>query len=274
MDSSENVQGNFAAINGAELYFDTTGVGDAVLFIHAGVADSRMWEAQVDEFSNTHFVIRCDLRGFGRSRMPAGTFAYHDDIAGLLTYLDIEQATIIGASFGGAVALDFALAYPDMINTLVLVSPALGGYEFTSPDVLEFFAAEADALERNDVATATELNLTMWVDGPDRSAADVSSDVREQVSDMQMHIFSQPDVENAEETELRPPAIDQLPDIDVPTLVISGAKDVPEFQEISQLISSRIPNAELIVMPDVAHLPSMETPATFNRSVREFLAQN
>lgn len=272
MDSSENVHGNFAAINGAELYFDTTGAGDALLFIHAGVADSRMWDDQVDEFSKTHRVIRCDLRGFGRSQMPAGTFSFHSDIADLLTYLDVEQATIVGASFGGAVALDFALAYPDMVDALVLVSPALGGYEFTSPDVLDFFAAEADALERNDVATATELNLTTWVDGPDRTAADVSTDVREQVRDMQMQIFSQPDVENAEEAELHPAAVDRLGEITTPTLVISGDKDVPEFREISQLITERVSNAKLIVVPGVAHLPSMEKPATFNRIVHEFLA--
>lgn len=271
MDSSERSRGSYASINGADLYFETKGEGEAVVLLHAGVADSRMWHSQFEELSKTHFVIRCDLRGFGRSRMPAGAFAYHDDIASLLAYLDVEQATIVGVSFGGSVALDFALAYPQMVHALVLGSPALGGYEFTSPEILEFFAAETEALERGDVVGATELNLKMWVDGPHRTARDVNSDIRERVGEMQMLIFSQPEVEDVEPKELRPPAIDRLHELQVPTLVIVGEKDATEFQEISTFIAEHVTNAKHIVISDVAHLASMEKPEKFTRIVRDFL---
>lgn len=67
------------SINGTKLYVETAGKGEALLLIHAGIGDSRMWNEQYDEFSKTYYVIRCDLRGFGQSKMSSGTFAHHKD---------------------------------------------------------------------------------------------------------------------------------------------------------------------------------------------------
>jgi pimeloyl-ACP methyl ester carboxylesterase len=261
----------FAPINGIDLYFETKGRGKPLLLLHAGVADSRMWESQFDEFSRIHYVIRCDLRGFGQSRKSSGVFAHYEDIAVLLKYLNVEAASIIGASFGGYVALNFALAYPEMVTALVLVAPALGGYEFSSAEMLEFFAAEEEVIVRGDVEAATELNLKMWVDGINRRPGEVSWQVREQVRMMQQNIFSQPEVADMKEKELTPPAITQLEKIEAPTLVIMGDKDVTEFQTISTLIAERVRNSQVVIMPGTAHLPSMEKPEEFNQMVLAFL---
>jgi pimeloyl-ACP methyl ester carboxylesterase len=230
-----------------------------------------MWDDQFEAFSKTHFVIRYDMRGFGRSGMSSGTFAHYDDIAALLKHLCVERADVIGASFGGYVAIDFMLAFPEMVTALVLADPALGGYEFISTEMLTFFSAEAEALERGDLVAATELNLKMWVNGVGRSAEEVSSEVRERVREMQLNIFSQPEVTDVEEKELLPPAIDQLYKIEVPTLVLVGENDVAEFHGISKLIAETIHNARYAVIPGAAHLPSMEKPEEFNRIVLEFL---
>lgn len=262
---------SFATVNGIDLYFETKGTGQPLLLIHAGVADSGMWDNQFELFSQTHQVIRCDLRGFGQSRKSPGLFAHYEDIAALLKYLKIEAVSLVGASFGGYVTLDFVLTYPEMVTALVLVAPALGGYEFTSTEMLDFFAAEEAALERGDLAAATELNLKLWVDGFQRSESEVNRQVREQVKRMQLNIFAQPDVVDVEEKELTPPAIDQLEKIGVPTLVISGDKDVAEFQSLSGLIAQKIEHSRHVVIPEAAHLPSLEKPEEFNRIVREFL---
>jgi 3-oxoadipate enol-lactonase len=264
----------FAAINGVDLYFETKGAGKPLLLIHAGVADSRMWDDQFEEFSKTHRVIRCDLRGFGQSGKSRGVFAHYEDIAGLLKYLEVEAVSIIGASFGGSVTLDFVLAYPEMVTALVLVAPALGGYEFESAEMLDFFTAEEAALERGDIVAATGLNLKMWVDGFNRREGEVRGQVREQVKTMQLNIFSQPDVADMEAKELNPPAIEQLDKIGVPTLVIIGDKDVAEFQSLSTLIAEKIENSRHVIMSGTAHLPSMEKPEEFNQIVLAFLGQN
>lgn len=200
---------SFAPVNGTDLYFETKGVGKPLLLLHAGVADNRMWNAQFDAFSKSYFFIRCDLRGFGKSDNTAGRFAHYEDIAALLKYLNIEAVHVIGASFGGYVALDFVLAYPEMVTALILAAPALGGYEFKSKEMLKFFAAENEALEQGDLEKATELNLKMWVDGFGRSKDRVNLQVREQVRVMQSDIFSKPEIPDVEEKELTPPAIEQ-----------------------------------------------------------------
>lgn len=271
MASAKETRAGLAPINGTDLYFEMKGAGQALLFIHAGVADSRMWDDQFEVFAETHRGIRCDLRGFGRSIRPAGLFAHYEDIAALLKYLQVEQVTVIGASFGGYVALNFGLAYPDMVTALALAAPALGGYEFTSAEVLEFFEAEEKALAQGDLAAATELNLKMWVDGFNRSAGEVSTQVRERVKEMQLNIFSQPEVEGTAEKELVPPAIERLDQIEAPTLVMVGDKDAAEFQAISRLLAENIRHASHVVIPGAAHLPSMEKPDEFNRLVLDFL---
>ena len=135
-----------------------------------------------------------------------------------------------------------------MATALILAAPALGGYEFESKEMLEFFAAENEALEQGDLEKATELNLKMWVDGFERSKDGVNLQVREQVRVMQSDIFSKPEILDVEEKELTPPAIERLENISVPTLVIVGDKDVAEFQSISNLIARKVRNGRQITM--------------------------
>jgi pimeloyl-ACP methyl ester carboxylesterase len=188
-----------------------------------------------------------------------------------LDYLGIEKASVIGASFGGRVALDFALAHPEVASALVLEAAALGGYKFESAEMLEFLAAEEEALARGDLVAATELNLRMWVDGIGRNPEDIGSAIRERVREMQMNTFSQPQPADATEKELEPPAIVRLSSIAIPALIVVGDKDVAEFRTISELIARGVQHGKLAVMPGAGHLTNMEKPAEFNRLVRDFL---
>ena len=271
MNSSSTTRMGYVPLNGTDLYFETKGAGKALLLIHAGVADRRMWDHQFEEFSKSHFVIRCDLRGFGQTGNRPAEFAHYEDIADLLRYLQVESVYIIGASFGGSVAIDFALAHPEMVTALVLAAPALGGYRFESPEILNFFEAEDQALEANDAASATTLNLKMWVDGFDRQPGDVSAEMRERVREMQFNVFSQAQGEGGTEKKLSPPAMDRLHKIACPTLVMIGEHDAAEFRSIADQIARQIPNARHVIIPGTAHLPNMEKPEEFNRLVLVFL---
>ncbi|MCP4140966.1 MAG: alpha/beta fold hydrolase [Chloroflexi bacterium] len=271
MGTQKQKTNNLVSINDSELYVEKAGKGDAVLFIHAGVADNRMWDKQFDFLSKTHTVIRFDMRGFGDSKMSSGLFSYHQDVAAILAYFEIKRATIIGASFGGYVAINFALSHPELVEKLILANPALDGYKFKSVEMLNFFEEEDALLSKEDLVAATELNLKMWIDGSRRDAGIVNPEVRERVREMQMKVFSQPEVDDAEEEEIIPPALSRLGEIETPTLVISGNLDVAEFQEIAKLIARSISNAKLEIMLGVAHLPSMENAEEFNRTLFDFL---
>ena len=261
----------FFGPEGARLYYEVTGEGEALLLLHAGVADSRMWDEQFVFFAQRYRVIRFDLRSFGRSEVPAGPFSNVEDIAHLLDFLHIERAALVGSSFGGKTALDFTLTYPDKVDALILVAPGVGEYP-PSPAIQQFNADEEAALERNDLAAATELNLRMWVDGPKRTPEQVAPQVRERVRVMQHHAFTVPIPEATEELNIAPPAITRLAEIHVPTLIIVGDYDIPDMLMLAERLAREIPGAEQIIIPGVAHMVSMEQPEAFNRVVLDFLA--
>ena len=99
------------------------------MLLHAGVGDRRLWDGQVDALAGQYKVIRPDLRGFGQSPLPGGPFSHVEDVRALLDHLGVERAAVVGNSFGGRVALDFALVHPERTDALVLVAAALTGYE-------------------------------------------------------------------------------------------------------------------------------------------------
>ena len=262
----------FLTVQGAPLYYEVAGQGQALLLIHAGVADSRMWDEQFEVFARQYRVVRYDLRGFGQSSFPAGAFAYYADPAALLDFLDIKQAHIIGISFGGKIALDFALVYPERVLSLVLVAPSVDGYK-SDAEVLRFGEEEDALLERGDLAGATELNLRMWVDGPRRTAEQVDAAVRQKVGEMQYHAFTVAIPDEAEELSLNPAAITRLAEVQVPTLLIAGDYDIPDKLALTQKLAAEMPNARQVIIPGVAHMVSMEKPDEFNRVVLDFLSQ-
>jgi pimeloyl-ACP methyl ester carboxylesterase len=252
------------------LYFEATGAGPGLLFIHAGVADSRMWDAEYADFARRFRVVRLDLRGFGCSPHAPGRFAYHEDVAEVLRAAGLEHATLVGCSFGSTIAVETALAHSEMVDCLVLVSPTLGGGE--SEEMDRFGEEEEALLEKGDLDGATELNLRMWVDGPRRTPDQVSPEVRERVRVMQREAFAMETPGGIERIRLDPPAEKRLGEIRAPVLIVVGALDVPYVLGAAERLARAIPGARRVVMPGTAHLPSLEQPGDFRKILQEFLS--
>ena len=155
----------FAEVGGASLYYEVTGEGHALVLLHAGIADRRMWDGQFEEFARDYRVVRYDRRGFGLSEMVEGPFSHADDLRGLLDHLGIQSASFIGCSMGGAVAIDFVLNHPDRARALILVASAVGGFESDDPQPREWDELVA-ADEAGDLERVSELEVRIWVDGP------------------------------------------------------------------------------------------------------------
>ena len=260
----------FFGPEGAQIYYKVAGMGHPLLLIHAGIADSRMWDDQFALFAQQYRTIRYDLRGFGRTEVPAEQFSYSEDIVNLLHFLQVQKVYIAGISLGSKIALDFALSHPMMVDALVLGAPGVGGYP-PSEDVLRFNEEEDAALERGDLTTATEINLRLWVDGPKRTSEQVNADVRERVRVMQHRAFTVPLPASVKEISLMPPAITRLAEIHIPTLIIVGDYDIPSKLIIAELLATEISDAKKVVIPGVAHMVNMEQPEVFNRIVLAFL---
>ena len=103
------------------LFHEQHGDGPAVLLVHAGVADSRMWAGIVPRLAEAHRVIACDLRGFGRSPLEPGPYSHGSDLLELLDGLGVDRAAVVAASMGGQVALELALRAPERVTALAQV---------------------------------------------------------------------------------------------------------------------------------------------------------
>src|SRR5829696_2371885 len=224
-----------AEVNGARIYYEVAGEGDPLVLVHAGIADSRMWEDQLMALADHYRVIRYDMRGFGRTAMVEGPFSHHEDLRALLDSLDVELAHLVGCSMGGGAVLDFALEYPQRVGNLVLVGSAVGGFrpDFDPPrQWYELVAAD----EAGDLGRVSELEVGIWVVGPERSPDDVDSSVRDLVWEMNLIALRNETAGLGEEWEPEPPAADRLPDVQAPTLLIVGDEDQPRVFAASNLL--------------------------------------
>jgi pimeloyl-ACP methyl ester carboxylesterase len=113
------------------VWYDVHGEGPAVALVHAGVADSRMWDPQLGSFPRSHKVLRVDLPGFGRSPLETDPVSYRGAVREALDAARIDRAALVGVSLGGAASLELALESPDRVSALVLVGSGLDGHDWS-----------------------------------------------------------------------------------------------------------------------------------------------
>jgi len=229
-----------------------------VLLLHAGIADSRMWQPQVELLEAAGCrVIAPDLRGFGQRRLEPAPFSYVRDAEELLA----GPAAVVGCSLGGRVALELALHRPDLVERLVVIAPGFPGWQW-SDETRAGWAAEEEAYEAGDFETAAEASVRMWVDGPNRSPGDVDPAMRAAVTDMVLRSYEMQDgaweAGADEEAVLDPPIGGRLDEIRCPTLVLVGEHDVADMRGIAAHLADSIDGARLVTIADAAHLPSLE----------------
>ncbi len=262
----------YADINGAQIYYEVAGEGQPLVFIHAGVADRRMWDDQIAFFSDRYRVIRYDLRGFGRSRPVPGEFAYRADLAALLEHLGVEHAFLVGCSMGGFCAMDFALEHPGAVDGLVMVGSAPSGLDLDVPGSAKFAEAER-AEEQHDWEQLIELSAQIWYDGEGREPSQVDARKREFMKQMQRETMPYRELAQGRALPMEPSAAERLAELHLPVLIICGIYDTAYIRAASDYMERHIAGAKK-VMIESAHLPSMDRPAEFNQLLRDFLLEH
>ncbi len=258
----------YCNIPGARLYFKKIGKGPPIIFIHGFCLDHRMWENQLNFFSDSFTSLAVDLRGYGNSSYPTDKiYSHYEDINALLDILQINQAAIlVGLSMGAGVVADYALAYPQKTKAAVFVDGVIDGYVFKDFNLSYIYKLGKD----EGVLAANKMWLNHPLFGPARkNPATATLLAKMLMSYSGWHWINKNPVKG-----LHPPALEQVQNLVVPTLIITGQYDAPDFQDIAQILHSKINHSSKKEIAGAGHMCNMEKPAVFNQILKEFLTKS
>jgi pimeloyl-ACP methyl ester carboxylesterase len=269
------VLGVFATSGKAQLAYECVGarVGVDVLLIHAGVTDRRSWNPVLDCLRDRHRCIAYDARGYGETTYePDEGFSPVADALAVLDSAESGRVLVVGASIGGRVAIDLALAHPGRVAGLVLIGSGVSGAPSEQPNAATARLIEdiQSAETAGDLDEVNRLEAWLWLDGPTASEGRVGSAARELFMDMNSRALRATDPGTTAE---RPPAWPRLHEITAPALIIVGDLDLTGLQTIGHTLADRIPDARLLQPPGVAHLPHLEADRATLDQIAKFAGQ-
>jgi pimeloyl-ACP methyl ester carboxylesterase len=261
-----------------KLYYEETGTGTPVVFVHEFAGDHRSWEPQVRQFARRYRCIAFNARGWTPSEVPEDVSRYsqaraRDDIRCVLDALAIDKAHVVGLSMGGFATLHFGLAYPARARSLVVAGAGYG----SERDQRERFRSEAvviaGKLEKEGMAAFAEA----YAYGPTRVQFE-NKDPRGFAEFKRQ--LAEHSAKGAANTQLgiqreRPSLFDlepQLEALTVPTLVLNGDEDWPCLLP-GVFLKRMIPSAALQLIPNSGHTINIEEPDAFNAALAAFWAQ-
>ena len=258
------------SVNGLKLFYEIEGEGEPVVLIPGFAAGRWIWFKQTDELARHFRVIVFDPRGVSASDKPEGPQTISllaDDIAHLLQTIGIESAHIVGASFGGFVAQEFALKYPSMTRKLVLCCTSFGGPNHVAPDRETLIALASTKGLNSEERMRANLLLAFTPEYIRTQTAEVDRVVHlRATNEVPEHVYmSQLQAAVSFNAEAR------VERITSPTLVLSGDADVIVPLQNSRNLAAKIPGAQLRIIQGGSHTFFIEQAEKFNDIVSEFL---
>ena len=239
-------QSGLAPVNGVKLWYASFGQGEPVLLLHGGLANANYWGHQVRALQQRYRVIVMDSRGHGRSARDERPYGYDlmaDDVVGLMDFLKIPKAAIVGWSDGAILGLDVALRHPERLSKLFAFaanSDPSGVADIEHSPVFQAYIARAEKEYEKLSPTPGQYKdflaqiTKMWETQPNWSA-------------------------------------DDLKRIAVPTWIVDADHDEAIKRENTEFMAVTIPNAGLLLQPEVSHFSMLQDPEQFSSDVLHFL---
>jgi pimeloyl-ACP methyl ester carboxylesterase len=239
-------QSGYAPVNGVRIWYAIFGRGEPVLLLHGGLANSNYWGNQVRGLQAGYRVIVMDSRGHGRSTRNGEPYGYDlmaSDVVGLMDFLKIPKAAIIGWSDGAILGLDIAMRHPERVSKLFAFaanSDPSGVADIAQSPVFSTFIARAEKEYEQLSPTPGEYKAflaqitRMWETQPNWTAADLQR-------------------------------------IAVPTWIVDSDHDEAIKRENTLFMAAQIPNAGLLLQPEVSHFSFLQDPGQFTGDVLHFL---
>lgn len=264
-------------VPGGRIYYETDGniSSPALLLIHAGIANLRMWDPQVEALARDHFVVRFDTRGYGQTSTDDVEFSDRDDALAILNHLGVQRATVIGCSRGGKICLDLALAHPDRVSGVVTIGSGPSGFpEVGLTEEEDAILDELDAaFDAKDWPALADHEVRLWAIGASRDEKQLNPEFVASAYALNRVNTVHAD-EHPNPIALEPPAYERVTDIEVPVLATVGEFDLTPTLQQQAYLASAIPNATGYIFADAAHLPSVELPEEFAQVLGDWLAEH
>jgi pimeloyl-ACP methyl ester carboxylesterase len=267
----------YADTNDIATFYEDTGPmgsspGEPVVLIHGHGADTRLWDYQVPALQAAGYrVVRYDVRGHGKSSVPATGYTWENyaaDLGGLLDKsLGIGAIHLVGLSMGGGIALQYALDFPWRAHSLTLVDSTLPGFHY-SPEFVADLEALVEAVRREGPGAAFD---RLWLSHPMFDGLRRFPDRFALVREMALAYPAADYQEGAIPADYQPQVVDRLAEIRAPALVIVGENDIPDFQLIADIMAANLPQPRKVVLPDCGHVSPLEEPEEFNEALIAFL---
>lgn len=242
-------ESGFAPVNGIKIWYATFGKGEPVILLHGGLANSNYWGHQVPVLAERYRVVVMDSRGHGRSTRDERPYGYElmaSDVIGLMDFLKIPKAAVVGWSDGAILGLEIALRHRARLSKLYAFaanSDPSGVKDVEKSPVFTAFIARAE--KEYEALSATpgqykpflEQISRMWATQPHYTAADLNG-------------------------------------ITTPTWIVDADHDEAIKRENTEFMAAQIPGAGLLIQPEVSHFSFLQDPAQFTWSVMHFLARH
>ena len=260
--------------DGVKLYYEESGAGIPIIFVHEFAGDYRAWEPQMRYFARRYRCIAYNARGYPPSDVPSDVARYsqdraRDDIRAVLDALEIDKAHIVGLSMGGFATVHFGFTYPARARSLVIAGAGYGA----APDKREQFASEAEAAASKFEAGMAQA-AAGYALGPTRVQFQ-NKDPRgwKEFADQLAEHSVVGSANTLRGVQKRRPSLfdlaEKMKTITAPTLIMTGDEDWPCL-EPGLLMKRNIPTAGLVVMPNCGHAINLEEPAAFNAHLADF----
>ena len=252
-----------ADVDGGQLYYETCGKGSqAIVLLHDGVINSASFDDMWPILCRDFRVVRYDRRGYGKSPAAKAPYSPQDDLAAVMAAAKLDRASLVGFSFGGGLAVSYAVQHPERVERLVLSGTVLNGFRPTKTFSDHVTRIMMPMIIGNMDAVVANAEKSGWVMAPGHPEAKAKA--------LAILKASPQDLRHQMHDPIKgwPSDLPRLPGLQVPTLIMTGDHDIADNQAASGAAQALIPGSRRIIIDDAGHLMQLEHP----REVAELIA--
>jgi pimeloyl-ACP methyl ester carboxylesterase len=253
-------------VDGGQIYYETCGQGpQALVLIHDGVVNSASFDDMWPILCRDFRVVRYDRRGYGKSPAAKAPYSPQEDLAAVMAEAKMDHASLVGFSFGGGLAVSYAILHPDQVDRLVIAGASLNGFQPSPAFGKRIQHIMLPMIVGNMDAVAANASRETWIMAPGHEEARVKATAL-------MKAYPQ-DLRHQMRDPIKgwPSDLPRMPGLKVPTLILTGDHDIADNQAASGAAQALIPGSKRIVVDDAGHLMQLEHPKEVAGLIADFV---